>query len=93
VETAAIRETYEETGLTVELDGLVGVYSYASAPVVIVVYKARVTGGTLCVCHENDRVEWVRPHDIPWEELAFPSTSAALRDFLGRSGEPVGKIL
>jgi hypothetical protein len=60
------------------------VYSYPSAPVVIVVYEATVTGGTLAVCHENDRVEWIAPRDIPWPDLAFPSTTAALRDFLGR---------
>ena len=82
VERAAIRETYEETGLTVDLVALVGVYSYAATPVVVVVYEARVTGGVLTPCHENDLVEWVRRDAIPWEELAFPSTSAALRDFL-----------
>ena len=82
VENAAVRETYEETGLTVDLGGLVGVYSYPATPVVIVVYEARVTGGTLTPCHENDLVEWVGRNAIPWEELAFPSTAAALRDFL-----------
>ena len=51
VDAGALRETWEETGLTVELGGLVGVYSYASAPVVIVVYEAIVTGGTLTLCH------------------------------------------
>lgn len=86
VHAAAVRETFEETGLSVDLGGIIGVYSYEGAPVVIVVYEARVTGGTLTVCHENDRVEWVSPQGIPWEELAFPSTAAALRDFLaGRS--------
>lgn len=84
VEAAAVRETFEETGLRVALDGLVGVYSYPGTALVIVVYQASVTGGTLTGCHENDRVEWVPPADIPWEELAFPSTQAALRDFLGR---------
>jgi ADP-ribose pyrophosphatase YjhB (NUDIX family) len=85
VDEAAVRETLEETGLTVKLGGLVGVYSYAAAPVVIVVYEARVTGGTIAVCHENDRVEWIAPSDIPWDDLAFPSTTAALRDFLARA--------
>jgi len=84
VEAAALRETWEETGLTVELGGLIGVYSYPAAPVVIVVYGARVLEGTLTLCHENDRLEWVAPADIPWPELAFPSTEAALRDFLPR---------
>ncbi len=37
VEAAAVRETYEETGLTVDLGGLVGVYSYPNTPIVIVV--------------------------------------------------------
>lgn len=84
VDAGALRETWEETGLTVELGGLVGVYSYAAAPVVIVVYEASVKSGTLTLCHENDRLEWVRPAEIPWDELAFPSTVAAVRDFLTR---------
>ena len=82
VVSAAIRETYEETGLTVDVGSLVGVYSYPATPVVIVVYEARVTGGVLTPCHENDRVEWIERDAIPWDDLAFPSTVAALRDFL-----------
>ena len=84
VEAAAVRETWEETGLQVALRGLVGVYSYPSSPIVIVVYQAAVTGGTLTTCHENDCVEWVAPAKIPWDALAFPSTEEALRDYLGR---------
>jgi len=84
VDAAALRETWEETGLTVRLGGLIGVYSYPNAPVVIVVYRARVLGGTLTLCHENDRLEWVTPAEVPWDELAFPSTVEAMRDFLAR---------
>src|SRR5215471_12804903 len=77
VESAAIRETYEETGLAVDLCGLVGVYSYP-----------------------NGRVEWVEREGIPWDELAFPSTTAALTDFLrarpffttGGSSDGVGQM-
>lgn len=85
VPAAAVRETREETGLEVALDGLVGVYSYPASPV-IVVYRARVTGGAVRACHENDCVEWVAPDAIPWSELAFPSTAQALRDFLAARG-------
>lgn len=82
VTNAAVRETLEETGLRVDLDGLLGVYSYQDFPVVIVVYRARVTGGTLRSSHETQELAWLRPAEIPWGELAFPSTREALRDFL-----------
>ncbi len=84
---AAVRETLEETGLCVTVSGLLGVYSYTDSPV-IVVYRAVVTGGTLATCEENDRVEWVTPADLPWPELAFPSTREALCELLLARGEP-----
>ncbi|MFZ1059184.1 MAG: NUDIX hydrolase [Candidatus Rokuibacteriota bacterium] len=81
---AALRETLEETGLRVDLDGLVGVYSYPDAPVVIVVYRARVAGGALQLNHEIQEFAWLSPGEIPWDDLAFPSTRHALLDFLSR---------
>ncbi len=90
VTDAAIRETLEETGLDVELTGLLKVFTYPGAPIIIV-YGARVRSGTLTPCDENDAVEWVAPDDIPWERLAFPSTREALRDWVAaRGGMPTG---
>ena len=87
---AAIRETLEETGLEVELTGLHNVYSYPDAPV-IVVYTARVVGGRLATCDENDALEWVRPDGVPWDALAFRSTREALREWVAARGRtPVG---
>ncbi len=85
VTDAAMRETWEETGLTVSLAGLLNVYSYPGSPVIIV-YRAHVTGGTLTPCAENDLLEWVTPAEIPWTQLAFDSTREALRDWLGAHG-------
>jgi ADP-ribose pyrophosphatase YjhB (NUDIX family) len=85
VSDAAVRETLEETGLAVDLTGLLNVYSYPGSPVIIV-YTARVTGGTLTTCAENDRLEWLTPAEIPWETLAFPSTREALREWAGARG-------
>lgn len=88
VTDAAVRETFEETGLRVDLHGLLNVYSYPGAPVIIV-YQARVAGGTLTPCAENDVLEWMKPADIPWDALAFTSTREALRDWLAARGESV----
>jgi ADP-ribose pyrophosphatase YjhB (NUDIX family) len=85
----AVRETFEETGLKVELTGLHNVYSYPGAPIIIV-YRARVTGGTLTTCDENDQLEWVKSADIPWAVLAFTSTREALREWVGARGEVPG---
>jgi 8-oxo-dGTP diphosphatase len=89
VSDAAVRETLEETGLTVDLTGLHNVYSYPGAPV-IVVYRARVVGGTLTTCDENDAIEWVSPQGIPWDALAFQSTREALREWVAAKGRMPG---
>jgi len=85
VTDAAVRETLEETVLEVDLTGLLNVYSYPGSPVIIV-YTARVTGGTLTPCAENDQLEWRAPDEIPWDALAFDSTRDALREWVAARG-------
>ena len=86
VDRAAVRETWEETGLRVRLDGLHGVFSYPDVTVVLIVYTASVTGGTLTAGDECEEAVWAEPAAIPWEELAFPSTVDALRSWIERKG-------
>lgn len=81
VEEAAIRETREEVNLDVRLTRLVGVYSYRT-PVVVVVYACDVLGGQIQINHESLEARTFLPQEIPWQELAFPSTRDGLRDFL-----------
>jgi ADP-ribose pyrophosphatase YjhB (NUDIX family) len=81
---AAIREAREESGLEVRLDRLLNVYSYPGRAVVSVVYLATVTGGTLVAGDETSEARWFRPDEIPWKDLAFPSTFDALREYLER---------
>lgn len=83
---AAVRETFEETGLSVELTGLLNVFTYPAAPIIIV-YRARVRSGVLTTCSENDALEWMPSTDIPWEKLAFQSTREALREWIAARGE------
>jgi ADP-ribose pyrophosphatase YjhB (NUDIX family) len=81
---AALRETFEEVNLRVGLTGILDAYSYPGSYVVVVVYAAEVVGGEMKACDECSEVKVFRPEDIPWDELAFPSTRDALRDYLRR---------
>jgi ADP-ribose pyrophosphatase YjhB (NUDIX family) len=89
-EQAAIRETKEETGLDVELEGHLGTYSYPDnfygGAIVVVVYRARVLGGTLQADDDCCDAKFVSPQEIPWDRLAFKSSVSALREWLRLKG-------
>lgn len=82
VRDAAIRETKEESNLSVSLASLLNVYSYPHSPNVIVVYTAEVIGGELEAGDECVEAQTFAVSEIPWEELAFQSTTDALKDYL-----------
>lgn len=84
LEDAARRETREEVNLEVTLEGLLGVYSFPDSPAIIVVYLASAVEGEPRSGPEAQEIRWVRPDEIPWAELAFPSTRAALKDWVNR---------
>ena len=85
VEEAARRETEEETGLTVELTQPLGTYSYADSwfggAVVVVVFGSRILHGDLRAGSDAGEARWFGPEEIPWEDLAFRSSYAALRSW------------
>ena len=81
---AAVREAREETGLDIRIDRLINVYSYAGSTPIIVVYAATMIGGCLGCDDEGLEAKFFEPGVIPWDELAFPSTHEALREFLRR---------
>lgn len=84
-EEAAIRETKEEAHLEVVNLRLVGVYTRPGPGVVVIVYEADALGEARAG-HETSEVAWFGPRTIPWDELAFDSTTWALRDWVARRG-------
>ena len=83
VSDAAVRETWEEIRVRVSAQSLVGVYGYADAGVVTIVYMGRLRRGE----HprpgdESQDVGVFPPSKIPWNDLAFQSTTDALKDWL-----------
>jgi ADP-ribose pyrophosphatase YjhB (NUDIX family) len=84
VAEAAIRETLEETGLLVEPTSIVGLYSRLEAAVVVLVFEARIVGGSPRETPEALEVQAFAPDALPWEGLAFKTTFWALRDWASR---------
>jgi ADP-ribose pyrophosphatase YjhB (NUDIX family) len=82
VNQAAIRETWEETGLVVEPTEIVGLYTRLEATVVTIVFEARIAGGTARPTPEATEVVAFAPESIPWPEIAFKTTVWALRDWI-----------
>ncbi len=70
VEKAAAREVWEETGLVVETGDLIGLFSESGDPVMVAVYAARETGGTMEAGPEALEVEFFSIDALP--ELACP---------------------
>lgn len=79
VERAAVREMKEETGLDVALDVLIGVYSQEASPVVLIVYAARITGGSLTPGHDAEDARCFPITALP--PLPFPHDARILADW------------
>jgi 8-oxo-dGTP diphosphatase len=73
VELAAVREALEETGIEVELQELLGVYSDPGRDprghTVSVCFIGKMVGGELRAASDAAEAEIFR--SIPWQELAF----------------------
>lgn len=90
VERAAIREIREEVSLDITLDGLVGVFSYAGWPPVIIVYCARLDRAEPSAGEETEELDLFTRDEIPWDNLAFPSTRDALLAYVrGHTCQPL----
>ena len=79
VEDAALRETREETGLAVRLTGLLGVYSAAGRPHVVLAYAATAIDDPAALRPQPEEVlelAYFAPAETP--PLAFPHDPAIL---------------
>lgn len=85
VQQALEREILEETGYTIEVHKLVGVWSFFNEPKkiagVAVIYQTRVTGGELQIASDSTNAEWVTYERALEYPLAFETHRAALQTF------------
>lgn len=88
VEQAAAREVREETGLHVEIAGLVGLFSESGHPVVVAAYHCRSMQGDAAPGPEVSQLGYFAPDSLP--PLAFDRDREILRAWwrLVREGDP-----
>jgi len=83
IEETAIRECREETGLEIELDDLLSVYSVNSdfyGHLILVLYSAHVVGGELVAGDDASEAGLFAPDELP-RDLAFQAHRQALREW------------
>jgi len=80
---AAARETFEEVGMRVRVERLLGLYwSEPNPSTVVAVYLAAPGIEPPTTSDEALEVKYFEPAAIPWDEIAFPTTLKALRDWV-----------
>jgi 8-oxo-dGTP diphosphatase len=84
VEEAVVRETQEETLLTVRPLRLLNIYSYPNHRTIITAYITEYVSGELTAGDETLEARVFGLKEIPWPRIAFSSTKEALRDYLGQ---------
>lgn len=84
---AAARECREETGLSVEVTGLldvIGGQEHDAGADIVIVYAGRCVGGELRAADDADRAAFFSPDELP--PLAFRATRRALERWSRRLG-------
>ncbi|GAA1241392.1 NUDIX hydrolase [Oryzihumus leptocrescens] len=79
-EQGVIREVREETGITVEVERLTGVYKNMTRDIVALVYRCRAASGAAEPSDEARRVLWVVRDDV--DSLMTPAFAIRVHDAL-----------
>ncbi len=82
LQQAAARESREEALVEVEIGSLLSVVHVLHAHQVHVFFRASMPRAEHGAGPESLETALVRPEDIPWQDLAFPSTEFSLRRYL-----------
>ena len=77
----ALRETVEEAGARIELDGLYTVLNVVRAGRVHFFYRARMLDLHLDPGPETIEARLFREHEVPWDQLAFRTVRRTLEHF------------
>jgi 8-oxo-dGTP pyrophosphatase MutT (NUDIX family) len=79
--TGAARETFEEAGARVEIGPLYSLLNVPHAEQVHLFYLATMPNADYAAGEESLEVALFHEHEIPWDELAFPTVKQTLEWF------------
>lgn len=74
----AKREAWEEAYAKIEIDALLGIYNIPRISQVQMIYRAHLLDPNVKAGEETREVGMFTWHEIPWDDLAFPSVHWAL---------------
>jgi ADP-ribose pyrophosphatase YjhB (NUDIX family) len=90
---AGAREVWEETGYTVAVTHLLGIYDGNRLPqrtsrhLYHLLFAGTVTGGAATPSHETPEVAWLAKDDLPWDRLS-PGHAPRIRHALTWRADP-----
>ncbi len=80
-EEGAIRETMEEAGAEIEIERVLTVYNLPQANQVYIHFLAKLKSGIINNGEESLESRLFTEEEIPWKEMAFTSSTFALRRY------------
>ncbi len=83
----AVRETVEEAGARIELEGLFTLLNVARVGQVHLYYRARLLDTDFAPGPETIETQLFLEHQIPWEHLAFHTVRETLRHYFADRGQ------
>lgn len=86
----AVREAWEEAQTHINITGVLGIYEIPRISQIYVIHHAKLTAPEFSPGPESLDVKLFAWTDIPWDDLAFPSVTWALRHF--RSGKDIAFV-
>ena len=93
VEEAALREAREEACATLELEGVLGIYSVPRISQVQIFFRARLAEPSIAAGPESHEVALYEWEGLPLPDLAFPSVKWALDDYRAGHGRDLPPAL
>lgn len=81
VEQGAMRETREEAQAHIHVEQLYCMYNLPNIGQVYVLFKSQLIDGQFGAGEETIESRLFREHEIPWDQLAFPSVRQTLQHY------------